>query len=69
MLIALAAVGLISSLAVQKRMQEFTAVNAPKIKLANSMLSNASAMGIQSRSVVIRDAGFFKLARDQRVNF
>jgi len=56
LLIAVAAVGQLSTRAVQQRMQEITGVNATKTKLANAMLANVNAMGIQSRSAVMLDA-------------
>ena len=56
LLIAVAAVGQYSAKAVQKRMQEITGVNASKTKLANAMLANVNALGIESRSVVMLDA-------------
>ena len=56
LLIAVAAVGQYSAKAVQKRMQEITGLNASKTKLANAMLANVNALGIESRSVVMLDA-------------
>jgi len=56
LLIAVAAVGQLSTRAVHQRMQEITGVNATKTRLANAMLANVNAMGIQSRSAVMLDA-------------
>ena len=69
LLIAVAAVGQFSAKAVQKRMQEITGVNASKTKLANAMLANVNALGIESRSAVMLDAVDATRSKEQSKRF
>ena len=69
LLIAVAAVGQYSAKAVQKRMQEITGVNATKTKLANAMLANVNALGIESRSAVMLDAVDAARSKEQSKRF
>jgi len=69
LLIAVAAVGQLSTRAVQQRMQEITGVNATKTQLANAMLANVNAMGIQSRSAVMLDAVDANRSKEQGRQF